>query len=53
MSPKKSPAVADLIAKKSSSAHTPDGAFELVLAIAAVTDLVKVDATATPFSRVR
>ena len=52
MPPKKSTTVADLIAKKSSSAHTPDGAFEVVLAIAAVTDLVTVDATTTPFSTI-
>lgn len=44
------PTVAELIAEKSSSAHTPDGAFEVALAIAAVTDLVTVDATTTPFS---
>jgi hypothetical protein len=52
MPPKKNPTVADLITKKSSSAHTPDGAFEVVLAIAAVTDLVRVDATTTPFSTI-
>jgi hypothetical protein len=50
MPSKSSRSVADLIAKKTASAHTPDGAFEVALAIAAVTDLVTVDATATPFS---
>jgi hypothetical protein len=47
---KKPTSVADLIAKKNASAHTPDGALEVALSIAAVTDLVRVDATTTPFS---
>jgi hypothetical protein len=50
MPPKSPRSVADLITKKNQSAHTPDGAFEVALAIAALTDLVKVDATTTPFS---